>query len=492
MKMTKFYLILPLLLLLQWVANAQIFNGTLRIDPKNPRFFTDNSGKAILLTGSHTWANFQDIGLPNDKPFDWKGYLEMLKTNNHNFIRLWVWEQAKKASWTQDEIVFSPLPYQTVQQNGKTKYDLSKWNEAYFQRLRQRVTEAGQYGFYVSVMLFQGWSQNKTRTPHADPWEFHPFNPANNINGVGKAVENHHEDDERKPTLHSLKNGDVLAHQEAYVKKVVETLNDLDNVLYEILNEGGLKDWQYHIINQVKKVETNLPKKHPVGMSHAIALYPPMLNEDLWNSPADWISPTKEPNPWFYPGCTVLDDYQNDPPANMGNKVIINDTDHLWGHGGNPQWVWKSFLRGLNPVFMDPWQNLAGRLDKEKMEWMFIKGGIAKDDRNYPDWEPIRQNMGYIRRYAERMNLAKMIPQNELSSTKYCLANTGEEYLIYFPQNGTATLNLRAAKGEFEVEWFIPMLNRTLKGAESVKGGDYVVLTAPFSAADVVLYLKKK
>ena len=42
----------------------------------------------------------------------------------------------------------------------------------------------------------------------------------------------------------------LLAFQKAYVKKVIETLNDLDNVLYEIINEGGMAE----IINGFGKV----------------------------------------------------------------------------------------------------------------------------------------------------------------------------------------------------------------------------------------------
>nr|MCU0355906.1 DUF6298 domain-containing protein [Cytophagales bacterium] len=305
--------------------------------------------------------------MPGDAPFDWKGYLDMLQAHNHNFIRFWVWEQAKKAAWTQDDIVFSPLPYQTVQRKGKTLFDLDQWNEAYFQRLRQRVQEAGQRGMYVSVMLFQGWAQNKTDTPGADPWPYHPYHPANNVNGVGKTIVNRIRDDASQATLHSLKNGDVLARQEAYVRKVVETLNDLDNVLYEILNEGGTREWQYHIINFVKKTEAGLPKKHPVGMTHAIDVDPLMFNEDLYASPADWVSPADEPRDWYFPGSVPLENFKENPPANTGRKVILLDTDHLWGHGATHQWVWKSFLRGHQPLFMDPWQNLAGRLDRKKM-----------------------------------------------------------------------------------------------------------------------------
>ena len=39
--------------------------GPLRVCEANPRYFTDGSGRAIYLTGSHTWNNLQDMG-PTD------------------------------------------------------------------------------------------------------------------------------------------------------------------------------------------------------------------------------------------------------------------------------------------------------------------------------------------------------------------------------------------------------------------------------------------
>ena len=36
--------------------------GPLRVHPKNGRYFADGDGRAVLLTGSHTWDNLQDIG----------------------------------------------------------------------------------------------------------------------------------------------------------------------------------------------------------------------------------------------------------------------------------------------------------------------------------------------------------------------------------------------------------------------------------------------
>jgi hypothetical protein len=259
-------------------------------------------------------------------------------------------------------------------------------------------------------------------------------------------------------------------------------------VLYEIINEGGSIAWQYHMIDVVHEYEGTKPKQHPVGMTHRIT--PKHLNAELLNSPAEWISPAKEPLDWLYPGSVSLDDYAKEPPVADGRKVVILDTDHLWGHGGNPRWVWKSFVRGHNPIFMDPWWPLYIESDPEVTPWAFA-GGVTKDRRDYPDWEPTRRAMGDTRRYAERMNLAAMTPRPDLVSTRYCLANPGEEYLIYLPKGGNVTLNLCDATGAFAVEWFFPELSRTFPGAHPLPGGDYVVTIAPYTG-DAVLYLLKE
>src|SRR5262245_4744640 len=48
--------------------------GPLRVDPANPRYFTDGSGRAIYLTGSHTWDARQDMGT---HLFDYERYLTL-------------------------------------------------------------------------------------------------------------------------------------------------------------------------------------------------------------------------------------------------------------------------------------------------------------------------------------------------------------------------------------------------------------------------------
>jgi hypothetical protein len=472
------------------MASATPTHGPLRVHPANPRYFTDDSARAVYLTGSHTWANLQDIGLPGGPPFPYDEYLDFMQSYGHNFMRLWMFEHPERASWTEELVTFDPLPWARtgpgLAADGKPRFDLDIWNDDYFRRLRERTVAAGERGIYVAVMLFQGWSLHKVASaPYGDPWPVHPFNAANNINGVDvpyTAV-----DDDEHPCLHSTLNPDVLARQEAYVRHVIDTVNDLDNVLYEIINEGGATAWQYHIIDYIHEYERALPKQHPVGMTHRIG--PRQFNAELLAGPADWISPASEPQGHHVPGAVLMEDYQNDPPATDGRKVVILDTDHLWGHGGNPFWVWKSFCRGHNPIFMDPWWTLYINSDPVYTPWTFV-GGISKDQRDYPDWEATRRAMGDTRRYAERMDLAAMAPRPDLASTGYCLAHPGHEYLIYLPQGGSVTVNLCDAPGEYAVEWFLPALGRTLPGAYPLAGGDYAVTAAPYTG-DAVLYLAR-
>ena len=43
--------------------STAIGGGPLRVHPSNPRYFADGSGKAVYLTGAHTWNNLVDMGI---------------------------------------------------------------------------------------------------------------------------------------------------------------------------------------------------------------------------------------------------------------------------------------------------------------------------------------------------------------------------------------------------------------------------------------------
>jgi hypothetical protein len=459
--------------------------GPLAVHPQNPRYFRNTAtGEAVYLTGSHTWANLVDIG-PSDPPpaFDFEKYVDWMAQLNHNFIRMWTWELTTwdtSANGEGKSHRAAPQPYtrrgrgnrvepaaqrpsgprppskrgqdaRDTALDGKPKFDLTKFDDAYFQRLRQRVAAARARGIYVSVMLFEGWGLQFS--PGA--WAGHPFNPANNVNGIdgdangdGKGVE-----------IHELGRPAVTAIQEAYVREVVDTVNEFDNILYEISNENHPPStpWQYHMIRYIKEYERTKPIQHPVGMTFQ---YKGGTNQALFDSPADWISPNPDGG------------YRDDPPVAAGRKVVLSDTDHLWGIGGSQTWVWKSFTRGYNVLFMDPYD------------------GDVLGKRFDPQWDPVRRSLGYTLQFARRMDLVAARPTTDVASTKYCLADPGKQYLVYKPGDAHEPVAMKIEPGTYRFAWFDPSTGQQVSdGTKTVADPD-----AQFSCpvkGEAVLFLTR-
>jgi hypothetical protein len=391
------------------------------------------------------------------KPFNFNKYLEWMRQYGHNFMRMWAWEmtqwdtKANGAHARKDVTRFYVKPHPWLRSghgkalDGKPKFDLKKFDPAYFKRLRRRIEAARQKGIYVSIMLFEGWAMQNIE----GGWKLHPFHPKNNVNGVngdsnsdGKGLE-----------VHELVVDAVTDIQKAYIRKVIDTVNDLDNVLYEISNENHPEStqWQYAMIRYIHEYEKDKPAQHPVGMTFQ---YRGGANQTLFDSPAEWISPNPQGG------------YRDNPPANDGRKVILADTDHLWGIGGNQAWVWKSFTRGLNPIFMDPYD------------------GVVLGKSFDPKFEPIRRSMGYALRFAQRMDLNKCRP----SLKDYCLSNQGIQYLVYQPKAG-APVKLKLGPGEYGLEWFEPDSGKTIK-KDKIRGKENQETTIENPAeSDAVLFV---
>ncbi len=112
-------------------------------------------------------------------------------------------------------------------------YDLTQFNPDFFTRLRERISAAREKGLYASVMLFQGFSMsNKKERPAWIPKKeilgtaIHTIEK-NNVNRVSMAIETAMGKAKRYtqcpiPRLTKL--------QEQYVKKMIDTLNDFDNI----------------------------------------------------------------------------------------------------------------------------------------------------------------------------------------------------------------------------------------------------------------------
>lgn len=451
-------------------------SGPLQHNPANPRYFTDGSGKAIYLTGSHTWAVMQDIWLEGDEPIitDYNAFITMLADYGHNFMRFWQWQPVKNAPWNEVPTLFAPLPYRRtgpgLANDGQPKFDLTAWNEDYFTRLHERIAAAGAKGIYAAIMLYEAWGI-RWATPTTDPWIHHPLNPANNVNG---ATDNPVLENGKAWDLFSLNCPQILAQQKAYVRKMIETVNDLDNVLYEVCNEVPARaeafEWMDHMAAFIHETEAQMPKQHPVGIT---AEGGGQDNPILFKTCADWVSPGNGP----------AFEYRYNPPAGDGSKVIVNDTDHLWGHGAEVPWVWKSFTRGLNVLFMDPWQRIPGEME------YYQDGGVSTNQRYYYKWDEVRRNMGYTRSFALKMDLNRCVPHNELCSSGFCLADPGHEYLCFFPAGGSEGVNLRDQPGKYHAQWFNPATGKTYDGGVLEGSTDHAP-EAPF-AGMAVLYLKR-
>src|SRR5262249_51188577 len=283
----------------------------------------------------------------------------------------------------------------------------------------------------------------------------------NNINGVNGDGNN----DGMGLELHTLAPSDIpfeyTALQKAYVEKVIDTVNDLDNVIYEIANESTAdsKAWQYDMISYIKNSEATRAKQHPVLMSISFD----QSNNDLFASGADAIAPG-----------AVNGDYFNNPPSATGQKVIIADSDHIDWTSNDPHFVWRNFMRGNNPVIFD-W-NLV------PFDWN--TGRIVADDGS---WDPIRRDLGDNRNYADKMNLIAMTPQGNLSSTGYVLANAGQEYLVYRPGTGNFTVNLVA--GTYTYEWFNPSTSSITETGSFTAASGNRSFHSPFTG-QAALYLK--
>ncbi len=446
----------------------------------NPNYFADGTGKAIYLTGSHTWNNLQDWGTNGlVQRLDFTAYVKMLVDHNHNLTLLWSTELPAfrglpSTESSPPDFFVAPQPWQRTgpgnASDRKLKFDLTRFNPAYFDRLRDRVERLNAAGIYAGVYLFSGEFLLRFRFSG----DGYPFTGSNNVNGI--------DDGGGTRSVTMTAPDAITAIQDAYVKKVIDTLSDLPNVLWIVSQEAPAdsKWWNGHLIALVRSYEAGKPLKHKIGYGV------PADNNDatILNSDADWIAPAARISPTSscgsgHPRC----------------KVNINDSDHsyfgMWNDSprANRNYFWINFTNGNQTLFMDPYVVYYPRENRNLCPSP-VNGIGSRPD---PRWNNVRATMGYIRGYADRINLGAMTPQGKLTSTGHALASTDAtrpEFLAYAPSGGEFTVNLQNTRGPFAVEWMNAGTGAKLSGAD-VMGGATITFTPPFGG-DAVLYLRVK
>ena len=491
-------------------------SGPLVVSRANPRYFTPASGpdegRAVYLAGSHIWNNLHDGMGPGaacadpPEPFDYEGYLDFLEEHGHTFIRLWRWEQFRsQAAGGEFHLCMAPQPWARTgpgdAKDGGPRFDLSRFDPAFFDRLRDRVTAAGDRGIYVGVMLFDGWAIHLS--PDPDNVEGHPLHAANNVNGIGIASILDYQVLPLDPAVEEV--------QDAYIRKVLDTVHDLPNVLYEVANEssgggsvdpgfaaalgqtgspewGDSTDWQYWVIDRIRRYQTDRGyDRHPIGMTMQFPVKDQTrVNDPLMESAAEWISPGYDDEIFAEGGHPMTPGspqsrWLEDPPPADGRKVVITDTDHYAPGRGDALWAWRSFLRGHHPILMD----------------FGIVGGVHPSDPTsgpfpYDAFEPARHAMGDTARFAARMDLLSMEPRGGLSSTGYALANEGREYLVLQAAETSEPFTVILEPGSYAVEWFgVAARTATAGDVIAVEGPGPMSFVPPSGAeAPTVLYLR--
>ncbi len=454
MRLSRFILYSSIVFLL---INSILYAGPLILHPANSRYMADTSGRAILMTGAHIWTYLVDIAT-NDPPsaYDYGGWLTIMVTNGHNFMRIWPSTYAKYNCGSTTKYVFPTIwtrGTETSADDGKGIYTLDVLNQAYFDRLRDRVIAAGNCGIYVAVVLFEGNVKQDCTT-----WGW-PFVTGNNDKAINLTW----------PQFVTIDNA-AYAYQKAYIDKVADTLADLDNVVYEIGNEmhKDSQAWQAAMITYLRAHEATHAKQHLIGYSAAWTLGDTDLtiNATLLASNADWIAPGH--SSWAGGVVNGGDIYESNPAVNStSGKTIILDTDHLGGTQAG-DWFWKVFARGYNPIYMDG-SPLGVHMPDEATE---TANRIA---------------MGQILTYAKKMSLSSMVPSSSISNTTYALYNSGDEYFVYQPVTGDFTVTMVA--GTYFYEWFRPSTGLvTSSGSAAYTTGSNNFSPAYYPA---VLYLKK-
>jgi hypothetical protein len=414
------------------------------------------------------------------QPLDFTAYTKFLVDHGHNFTLLWRTELPTfcglpTTTANAPDFLTSPQPWARTgagtANDGNAKFDLTKFDPAYFDRLRARVTQLNAAGIYVGVYLFTGEWLNVYRCAG----DGHPLTGTNNVNGIDDGGGNGSMDMKAPNALTAI--------EDAMVDKTIDTLADLPNVLWIVSEEAAASTawWQGHMIAHVRAYEAGKPHQHPVGLA-ALTGAP---DSAVYDSDADWVAPFALISPSATCGAGT-------PKC----KVNLNDSDHsyfgMWNDTAqkNRQYAWENFARGNQVAFMDPYVVAYPRQGRNNC--VGPKAGIcsAPDAR----WNNFRDNLGYIVSFSRRLNLVAAQPSTTLCSTGYSLGQTpavGFELLVYAPDGGAFTVDLsRAAGRTLKVEWFDPATGARA-ATESVPGGDpKQSFTTPATIkTDAVLYL---
>jgi hypothetical protein len=231
--------------MLQWLlpalAAATVYGQPIALLPENPHYFRFGGKPAVLI------ASGEHYGAVLNREFNYERYLDTLRADRLNLTRVFSGSYREVPGNFQIAAnTLAPAPGKFLapwrQQDGK--FDLTKWDDAYFDRLKKFLAYARRRGVIVELVLFCPLYEESM-------WSVSPMNARNNVNGIG---------DVPRTDVLALKDARLTSVQDKMVRKIATELRDFDNLYYEICNEpyfqGVTLAWQEHIAKTIAAAET--------------------------------------------------------------------------------------------------------------------------------------------------------------------------------------------------------------------------------------------
>lgn len=446
-------------------ASARAARKPLALHPDNPHYFLFRGKPTVLITSGEHYGAVLNLD------FDYGRYLDELHAHGLNLTRTWsgsYHELPESFGITDNTLAPRPSRYicpwarhPTPGGSDGGKFDLSRWDPAYFRRLKDFLTAASKRGVVVEMNLF---------CPNYDDalWNASPLNAANNVNGVGDCPANE---------VYTLKHPDLVAVQEAMTRKIVDELRDYDNLYYEVCNEpyfGGVTtEWQHHIVDVIVEAERRFPHKHLISLNiangHAVVTAPP-------------------------PAVSLFNFHYATPPDAVALNYRLNKAI-----GEN-----ETGFRGKDDVLYrtEGWQFiLAGGALYNNLDYSFT---AAHPDGTFLDYKSpgggspaLRRQLEILKTFITGFDFVRMAPdttslQGDLPPgvTARVLAERGRQYAVYLQGGTQADAHLSLPTGAYAVAWWDTKTGKTAKKETLRHPGGIATLPSPEYAEDIALSVR--
>lgn len=380
------------------------------LHPQNPHYFLFRGKPTILITSGEHYGAVLNLD------FNYVKYLDTLRRDGLNHTRTFTGATyvEPQGSFNIDRNTLAPGPNRFLAPwarsdtpgyaGGGNKFDLSRWDEAYFKRWKEYLTAAGARGIIVEINLFTPFYGEKE-------WERSPFHEKNNVNGLGAIP---------KADVYTVdKHKGLLEVQERFVRKLVAELKSFDNIYYEICNEpyatGVPRNWEEKMIEIIVDAEKQLPAKHLISLNIS-----------------NGSQKIKEPNP----AVSIYNFHYSTPPDSVGMNYELNKVigDNETGFHGVADDAYR----------MEGWDFLlAGGGLYNNLDYSFTAGAEDGSYR-YPQTQPggggasLRRQLRILRDFIYSFDYLRMKPDNSVISsgnpsgkTARALVDPGKAYAVY-------------------------------------------------------------